>query len=143
MLYTSPASSWPWVAPLIAIASCAKNRESIFGEWCNVRMPRLSSLLQGSTSLLRVRLVHVCVTEYDRATSNYLEPLHARKVARAVERQLKPIAARSVLKSTNDLVPSCSATDSRSVEGKLGRCVVVVGDSGSDGCVELGDLAEW
>ena len=51
-------------------------------------MPRLSSLLQGSTALLRVRLVYVRVTEYDRATSNDLEPLHARKVARANERQL-------------------------------------------------------
>ena len=83
-------------------------------------MPRLSSLLQGSTALLRARLVHVCVTEYDRATSNYLEPLHARKVARAVERQLKPITAQSLLKATSDLVPSCSAKDSRPVEGKLG-----------------------
>ena len=47
-------------------------------------------------------------------TSNYLEPLHARKVARAVERQLKLIVA------TSDLAPSCSATDSGPVEGKLG-----------------------
>ena len=106
-------------------------------------MPRLSSLLQGSTSLLRARLVHVCVTEYDRATSNYLEPLHTRKVARAVERELELIAALSLLKAESDLVPSCSATDSGPVEGKLGRCVVAMGDSGSDRCVELGDLAEW
>ena len=59
----------------------------------------------GSTALLRARLVHVCVTEYDRATSNYLDPLHARKVARAIERQLKPIAARSLLKAASDLAP--------------------------------------
>ena len=106
-----------------------------------VCMPRLSSLLQGSTALLRARLVHVRVTEYDRATSNDLEPLHAKKVARAVERQLKLIAARSLLKAASDLVPSCSATDSGPVEGKLGRCVVAVGDSGSSGYVELVDLA--
>ena len=83
-------------------------------------MPRLSSLLQGSTALLRARLVHVCVNGYDSATSNDLEPLHARKVARAVERQLKPIAARSLLKATTELVPSYSATHSDPVEGKLG-----------------------
>ena len=66
-----------------SIALCAKNRkeevDSIFGEWCYVRMPRLSSLLQGSTALLRARLVHVCVTEYDRATSNYIpRPFYTR-----------------------------------------------------------------
>ena len=83
-------------------------------------MPRLSSLLQGSTALLSARLVHVRVTEYDRATSNDLEPLHARKVARANERQLKPIAARSLLEATTELVPSYSATHSDPVEGKLG-----------------------
>ena len=83
-------------------------------------MPRLSSLLQGSTALLRARLVHVRVTGYDRATSNYLEPLHARKVARANERQLKPIAARSLLEATTELVPSRFAKDNRPVEGKLG-----------------------
>ena len=68
-------------------------------------------------------VVRVCVTEYDRATSNYLEPLHARKVARAVERQLELIA-EPLLKATSDLAPSCSATDSGPVEGKLGRYVV-------------------
>ena len=87
--------------------------------------------------------MHVCVTGYDRATSNYLEPLHARKVARANERQLKPIAARSLLEATTELVPSCSATDSGPVEGKLGRCVVKVGDGGSGGYVKLVDLVEW
>ena len=83
----------------------ASEVDSIFGQWCYVCMPRLSALLQGSTALLRARLVHVCVTEYDRATSNYLDPLHARKVARAIERQLKPIAARSLLKAASDLAP--------------------------------------
>ena len=83
------------------------------------------------------------MTGYDRATSNDLKPLHARKVARANERQLKPIAARSLLEATTELVPSCSATDSGPVEGKLGRCVVEVGDSGSGGCVELGDRPGW
>ena len=72
----------------------------------------------------------MCVTECDRVTSNYLEPLHARKVARAVERQLKLLSAQSLLKVTSDPAPSCSATDSEPVEGKLGRCVVAVGDSG-------------
>ena len=98
-------------------------------------MPRLSLLLQGSTALLCARLVHVCGTEYDSATSNNLEPVHARKVARAIERQLKRIVA------TSDLAPSCSATDSGPVEGKLGRCVVKVGDGGSWQGVELGNLA--
>ena len=49
------------------------------------------------------------------------------------------IAARSLLKTTSNLVPSCSATDSGPVEGKLG--IVEVGDSGSGGSVEMGDLA--
>ena len=93
-------------------------------------MPRLSSLLQGSTALLCARLVHVHVTEHDRATSNYLEPLHTRKVARAVERQLKLIVVR-LLKVASDIAPLCSATDSGPVEGKLGigvswRWVMVV-----------------
>ena len=89
----------------------------------------LSSPRSSRTALLRVACV--CVTEYDSATSNYLEPLHARKVARAVERQLELIAARSLLKVESDLVPSCSATDSGPVEGKLGRCVLAVGDGSS------------
>ena len=75
-------------------------------------------------------------------TSNYLEPLHARKVAQANERHLN-LHDRSVVSAEGggDLAPSCSVKDSRPVEGKLGRCVVAVGDSGSDGCVELGDPA--
>ena len=34
---------------------------------------------------------------------------------------------------TSDLAPSCSATDSGPVEGKLGRCAVAMGDSSSGG----------
>ena len=49
--------------------------------------------------------MHVCVTEYDSATSNYLEPLHARKVARAVERQLELIPAQSLLRRRATLPP--------------------------------------
>ena len=104
-----------------------------------VCMPRLSSLLQGLTALLRARLVHVRVTEYDRATSNYLEPLHARKVARAVERQLKPIARierpcsliRALPQTANQLKVKLGI-------GVLWWWVIVVRVAG---CVELGYLA--
>ena len=78
-------------------------------------------------------MLPVCVTEYDSATSNYLEPLHARKVARAVERQLELIA-----EGDERPCPSCSATDSGSVEGKLGRCVLAVGDGSSWGERQVG-----
>ena len=44
------------------------------------------------------------------------------------------------LKVAIDLVPSCSATDSGSVEGTLGRCVVVVGDGGWWREPKLGNL---
>ena len=50
------------------------------------------------------------------------------------------IEPRSLLKAASDLVRSCSATDSGPVEGKLGRCVVAVGDGGSWREPELGDL---
>ena len=50
------------------------------------------------------------------------------------------IEPQSLLKATtSDFVPSCFATDSGSVEGKLGRCVVAV-DGGSWREPELGDL---
>ena len=50
------------------------------------------------------------------------------------------IEPQSLLKATSDLVSSCSATDSGSVEGKLVRCVVAVGDGSSWREPELGDL---
>ena len=77
-------------------------------------MPRLSSLLQGSTALLRARLVYVRVTEYDR---NLL------------------IAARSLLKATSDLAP-------RALPQTVDQLKVSwVGDGGSGGCVDLGGTA--
>ena len=85
--------------------------------------------------------VHVRVTEYDRATSNYLEPLHARKVARAVERQLNLIAALSLLKTTSDLAPRAlpQTVDQLKVSwvGVSWRRVMVV----RSGSVELGGTA--
>ena len=39
--------------------------------------------------------------------------------------------SQSLLKATSDFAPSRFATDSGSVEGKLGRCVVAVGNDGS------------
>ena len=65
----------------------------------------LSSPRCPRTALLRGACMCVCVTEYDRATSNYLEPLHARKVARAVERQLELIPAQSLLRRRATLPP--------------------------------------
>ena len=64
MLYTSPASSWPWVAPLHLVPKI----ESPYLE--NGVCLHASSLFAapGSTALLRAQLVHVRVTEYDRAT---------------------------------------------------------------------------
>ena len=50
------------------------------------------------------------------------------------------IEPQSMLKAARDLAPSCSATDSGPVEGKLGRCFVAVGDGGSWREPELGDL---
>ena len=86
--------------------------------------------------------VHVRVTEYDRATSNYLEPLHARKVARANERQLNLlIAARSLLKATSDLAPRAlrQTVDQLKVSwvGVSWRRVMVV----RSGSVDLGGTA--
>ena len=50
------------------------------------------------------------------------------------------VEPQSLLKAVSDLAPSCSATDSEPVKGKLGRCVVAVGDSGSWREPELGGL---
>ena len=52
------------------------------------------------------------------------------------------IEPHSLLKAVSDLAPSCSATDSGPVEGKLGRCVVEVGDGGSWREPELGTWLE-
>ena len=52
--------------------------------------------------------MRVYVAEYDRTTISYLEPLHARKVARAVERQLELIGTQSLLKAVSDLARSCA-----------------------------------
>ena len=46
-------------------------------------------------------------------------------IGRSARASIEP---QSLLKAESDLTPSCSATDSGSVEGKLGKCVVAVGD---------------
>ena len=83
MLHISPASSWPLhlVHLVPKIKSPYLENGVMFACLGSVRCSRID----GSP----LQLVHVRVTEYDRAPSNYLEPLHMRKVARAVERQLK------------------------------------------------------
>ena len=76
----------------------------------------------------------MCVSEYDRATSDCIAYPYTRgrsNIARAVEQPLKLIPARSLLKVASDLAPSWSATDSGPIEGKLGRCFVTVVDGGS------------
>ena len=62
----------------------------------------------------------VCVTEYDRATSNYLEPL--REEGSMSNRATVEPADRSAVSAEHDErpCPSCSATDSGPAEGKLG-----------------------
>ena len=74
--------------------------------------------------------MHVCVAEYDSATSNYLEPLHARKVALAVERQLELIPAQSLLRRRATLPPRVlpQTVDQLKVSrvGVLWRWVMVV-----------------
>ena len=85
--------------------------------------------------------MRVCVTEYDSATSNYLEPLHTRKVARAVERQLELIAARSLLKAASDIAPRALPKTVNQLKvswvGVSWRRVMVV----RSGSVELGGKA--
>ena len=66
----------------------------------------------------------MCLTEHDRVTFTYCALLvHAKKVAS------KSDTGRSAVSA--DLAPSCSATDSGSLEGKLGRCDVAVVGGGS------------
>ena len=88
----------------------------------------LSSPRCSRTALLRC--VCVCVTEHHSATSNYLEPLHARKVARAVERQLELVPAQSLLRRRATLPPRVlpQTVDQLKVSwvGVLWRWVMVV-----------------
>ena len=69
----------------------------------------------------------MCVTEHDWTTStaSRSRPLTREdEVVISTSDQLNLITARHLLKAASDLALSSSTTDSETVKGKLGRCVV-------------------